>query len=194
MTGFVTLSCPSCGGKLEITEDVERFACSHCGQEHIVKRGGGIVSISPLVQGLKNIEIGVDKTAAELALKRISNELVDLINEKKNLLDASPYPKEFNETNLKTMIFIGCILISISILLISRDPEDFGYRCFSTFFFIAGSALVIPPLYPILTHNTKRVKEKMAWEATTGVRIKSLDEKIALINSELERNRKLISQ
>ena len=41
MADFVTLSCPSCGGKLEVTRDIERFACAHCGREHIVKRTGG---------------------------------------------------------------------------------------------------------------------------------------------------------
>ena len=61
MANFVTLSCPSCGGKLQITQDVERFACSHCGQEHIVKRSGGIVSLSPVVDALKRVGAGGDK-------------------------------------------------------------------------------------------------------------------------------------
>ena len=42
MANFVTLTCPSCGGKLEITEDVEKFACGNCGNEHIVNRRGNV--------------------------------------------------------------------------------------------------------------------------------------------------------
>ena len=53
MADFVTLTCPSCGGKLQITQDIERFACAHCGREHIVKRSGGIVSLSPIIDALK---------------------------------------------------------------------------------------------------------------------------------------------
>ncbi len=41
----VTLSCPTCGRRIEIAEDVERFACASCGQEHQVVRGGGIVRL-----------------------------------------------------------------------------------------------------------------------------------------------------
>ena len=63
MTDFVTLTCPNCGGKLEITGDIERFACGYCGQEHIVKRGGGVVSIIPIADDIKGIETGVDKVA-----------------------------------------------------------------------------------------------------------------------------------
>jgi predicted RNA-binding Zn-ribbon protein involved in translation (DUF1610 family) len=36
MSDFVTLTCPNCGGKLQITPDINRFACTHCGNEHIV--------------------------------------------------------------------------------------------------------------------------------------------------------------
>ena len=36
---IIALSCPSCGGKLQITSDIDRFACMHCGTESLVKRG-----------------------------------------------------------------------------------------------------------------------------------------------------------
>jgi len=92
MADFVTLSCPSCGGKLEITNDVERFACSHCGREHIVKRSGGIVSLSPVVDALNKVGVGVDKTAAELAIVRINREVVALEVEKSDFIKNHPRP------------------------------------------------------------------------------------------------------
>lgn len=75
---FVTLSCPSCGGKLQITADIERFACSYCGTEHIVRRSGGIISLAPVVEGLKKVQTGVDKTASELAIQRLTREIAEL--------------------------------------------------------------------------------------------------------------------
>jgi len=75
MDNFITLTCPTCGGKLQITDDIERFACSHCGNEHIVKRGGGIVSLAPVTESLNQIKVGVDKTASELAIKRLKEEI-----------------------------------------------------------------------------------------------------------------------
>jgi len=78
MPDFVSLTCPSCGGKLEITDDIDRFACGHCGNEHVVRRGGGIIALSPVAEGLKRVQVGVDKTASELAIRRLENEIEDL--------------------------------------------------------------------------------------------------------------------
>jgi ribosomal protein S27AE len=80
MPVFVTLTCPSCGGKLEITPEIDRFACGHCGNEHIVRRGGGIISIVPVVEGLREVRAGVDRTASELAIIRLKQELAELNN------------------------------------------------------------------------------------------------------------------
>jgi len=50
VTDFVTLTCPSCGGKLQITQDIDHFACAHCGTEHTVRRSGGTISLAPGIQ------------------------------------------------------------------------------------------------------------------------------------------------
>jgi predicted RNA-binding Zn-ribbon protein involved in translation (DUF1610 family) len=52
MAEFITLTCPTCGGKLQITEDIERFQCSHCGNDHLVKRFGGTITIAKIEIGL----------------------------------------------------------------------------------------------------------------------------------------------
>lgn len=89
---FLTLSCPNCGGKLEITPDIERFACQHCGYEHIVRRIGGIVSLEPVVQmlgqitngfshvgnGMNRLSFNTEKQAAELTIKRLKEEIDEL--------------------------------------------------------------------------------------------------------------------
>ena len=43
MGDYVSLTCPSCGGKLHVSTAIDRFACAYCGNEHIVKRGDGII-------------------------------------------------------------------------------------------------------------------------------------------------------
>ena len=78
MADFVSLTCPSCNGKLQIGRDLDRFACGYCGTEFAVNRGGGIVSLSPVMEGLKRVEKGVDKTASELAIARLSKDIDDL--------------------------------------------------------------------------------------------------------------------
>ena len=75
---FVTLACPSCGGKLQITKEIDRFACSYCGNEHLVRREGGLVFLAPIAEDIRHIRGGVDKTAAELAVARLTKEAVAL--------------------------------------------------------------------------------------------------------------------
>jgi DNA-directed RNA polymerase subunit RPC12/RpoP len=81
MVDYVTMSCPTCGGKLQITNDLERFACAYCGNEHIVKRSGGVVSLSPIIESLHKVQLGVDRTASELAIPRLEREIQQLESE-----------------------------------------------------------------------------------------------------------------
>lgn len=81
MPDFVTLSCPTCGGTLRITDEIDRFACAHCGNEHQVRRGGGIVSLAPVVGRLDSIQVGTDRTATELTIRRLQDEVKKLEDE-----------------------------------------------------------------------------------------------------------------
>src|SRR6266581_1910663 len=72
---FITLKCESCGGKLEVYDDIERFACGYCGTEMVVQRRGGTVALKLVQEAIKKVQIGTDKTAAELALVRLTNDL-----------------------------------------------------------------------------------------------------------------------
>ena len=107
MTDFISLTCPTCGGDLQITTDIERFACAHCGKEHIVKRGGGIIALSPV---LENVSKGVDSTASELALVRLEKELADI---KPKLILA----KE-KAMNYRTKADSRAVVLLITILLV----------------------------------------------------------------------------
>jgi hypothetical protein len=104
MPDYYTLTCPTCGGKLQITDEIDRFTCAHCGNEHIVKRMGGTISLAPVVEGLSNIQVGVDKTASELAITRLREEIRILQN---NL-------EQFNKQNsFLAYIFIITGLLSL---------------------------------------------------------------------------------
>jgi reverse gyrase len=81
MSEIISMSCPSCGGDLQITEDIDQFVCAHCGKEHIVKRFGNTISLSPVVDQLKKVQVGIDKTASELAIERLHREIGELEQE-----------------------------------------------------------------------------------------------------------------
>lgn len=56
---FITLACPNCGGKLQITPDTERFVCPFCEYEHIVQRTGGTVSLEPVIKAMQSIDSSI---------------------------------------------------------------------------------------------------------------------------------------
>src|SRR5262245_13677072 len=78
MPDFITLTCPTCGAKLKLTAQVDLLACASFGNEHMVHRGGGAIYLAPMAQDVKQIRLGVDKTAAELALVRLPKEIGEL--------------------------------------------------------------------------------------------------------------------
>lgn len=89
MPDFITLSCPSCGGKLEITKDLERFACGHCGTEHIVRRTPSTISLAPVTEVLEKVRDNTDRTAAELAIPRLKKEIAAF--ERKRLAEVAGF-------------------------------------------------------------------------------------------------------
>ena len=125
MPDFITMSCPSCGGKLQITNDIERFACAYCGTEQIVKRTGGVISLVPVIEEIKatrkaaeqsveevkGVRKGTDKTSAELALARIDKEYANLSAIKVNESIAKGCENTSNSILAFFFFLFGLILI-----------------------------------------------------------------------------------
>jgi len=72
---IVSLNCTNCGGVLEIHGDMDRFACGYCGSAQIVERRGGTVALRLMVDAVARVQVGTDKTAAELAIVRLEREI-----------------------------------------------------------------------------------------------------------------------
>jgi predicted RNA-binding Zn-ribbon protein involved in translation (DUF1610 family) len=75
MPDLITLTCPTCGAKLKVTDQIHLLACRNCGNEHMVVRDSGSMYLAPLAQDVRGIRVGVDKTAAELAIVRLIKEI-----------------------------------------------------------------------------------------------------------------------
>lgn len=78
---LMTLSCPSCGAKLEVTADEDRFACPNCGNEHLVQRSGSQVTLKPILESLQRVQQQVAATSAAVLDQRFSAELESLEKE-----------------------------------------------------------------------------------------------------------------
>jgi hypothetical protein len=101
MPDFVTLSCPTCGGKLKITPDIDRFACGNCGNEHLVVRSEGVVALKPLQESLTGLARAADRTASEMAIRRIQGEIAALQASKGPVRDKLTPLKEIEAAHKK---------------------------------------------------------------------------------------------
>ena len=85
--GIVSLKCTGCGASLDITPDLEVFTCTYCGARQMVRRGGGTVSLKPLEEAISRVQQGTDRTASELAVRRLREDLTAADRELQRLRD-----------------------------------------------------------------------------------------------------------
>jgi DNA-directed RNA polymerase subunit RPC12/RpoP len=45
MPGLISLVCPSCGGKLQVSACATSLTCQHCGNKHLVKHDDGVITL-----------------------------------------------------------------------------------------------------------------------------------------------------
>lgn len=154
MPDLISLSCPSCGGLLQITEDIDRFACAHCGTEQLVRRAGGVVSLKPIVECISQVRIGVDKTAAELAIRRLTEENGALELQRSQIAatyKGTKWSENFYRLGVRAVLGLSSILLLVS--LFSSGGWDVVTRTCA-----AGGAVVVLALY--LDFNASRVQSK----------------------------------
>ena len=78
MVTVLNLKCANCGANLEISPDTTDFACGYCGAAQIVERRGGTVALRLVTDAISKVQVGTDKTAAELAIRRLKDEITEL--------------------------------------------------------------------------------------------------------------------
>ena len=77
-----SLSCANCSAPLEIGGDTERFACAYCGSAQILERKGGTVFLKKVENAITAVQRGTDRTAAELAIPRLTRERGEVLEER----------------------------------------------------------------------------------------------------------------
>jgi hypothetical protein len=99
---------------LNITADVERFACQFCGYEHIVRRSGGTVSLEPVVKVMQNIDANIsrigfssEKQVAEQTITRLKKEIDEMTTRIGSAYDAN-----------QTAMILGIVMLMIGVGLI----------------------------------------------------------------------------
>ena len=209
MSDVITLTCPSCGGRLQITPDINRFVCAHCGNEHVVRRSGGIVSVQPIVEGLHSIQKGTDKTASELAIRRIQEELSSLawtrqkINEQIAVLQANVQASHKKRilTVLTGIFALAATVFSCLFLLLlpmyQRDSANIIVALAFVAFLVAGlisSGLFLWTLTSLLSlsavPSTEYLKQAQLQKQDER---QSITMQMEMLQKELQNHQKIVS-
>ncbi len=143
MLKVISIKCANCGGNLEITPDMEQFACGYCGASQVVQKQGGTISLKLVGDAIKQVQVGTDKTAAELAIKRLSGEM-ESVSQQVNHNDLLKR-QSTSENRKMFLMFWGAIFvfnIFVSGTVGGAFGEEFGGLVFA-FFLITGTVIII---------------------------------------------------
>jgi hypothetical protein len=189
MADFISLSCPSCGGKLQITSDIDRFACAHCGNEHIVRRSGGIVSLAPVAESLNNIKAGVDKTASELAIKRLSDE-ISQISSRISILKQEAFEREKKDPTYASRSPLGRALHEIVKVRGAKLPFTFYPVEQSLYWFIKNDTHLTTEEYDFLIQKVPSYNRRYPIVILSEMR--DLERQITIKNNELKHHQSIV--
>jgi ribosomal protein S27E len=128
---FVTLTCPSCGGKLNIRKDLERIACEFCGNEHLVHRYGGTVALQQVLDTIAQMKAELSLSTLDMDARRLREEIARLIKDLEN-----PNRASMTAGGLAVM-FVGLVLI------VSAFSNSTGWFLFGVALAILGSILTL---------------------------------------------------
>ena len=197
MSDFVTLTCPSCGGKLQITRDIDRFACAHCGREHVVRRGGGLVSLSPVIEQIKHVGAVADRTASELAIHRLTSEIAELEGTRSCIsTDRSQVRKESSPHAPMTRFDMLALVLAVAVLIIGCVAfpllaEKWEYAILAPIVgLVTAYALVAILMFRIYFRGAAWINQEIA---RRQAEITRLEREIASKKEELQKHQKTVS-
>lgn len=151
---LIKLTCPKCGGKLEILSELDWVSCGYCGNELILQRSGGVITVAPIINGLKEVKIGADRAASELAIVRLNGEISDLIRRRNNI-DTSQTPVGSTCSSI-IIVLIGLLsMLAFTIIFAPEVP--------------LGLKIVLPVLCVIFFIIAVRYHNKKLDEASVAV-------------------------
>jgi hypothetical protein len=183
MSNLITLTCPSCGGRLEVTNNTERYVCAHCGNAHIVDPGVRADSLAKEVDALKN----------ESALRRLESEIEEL-EKRKQALHASTTTGINPETEAALVKWggVGLLIVAAGTVLllgsqIGREGAIF-YIFAAIPFFVAAILLA---KYGLLDKRT--LSRWQARHEVTLTELNDVERQLARKREEFERRKKLLA-
>jgi DNA-directed RNA polymerase subunit RPC12/RpoP len=186
MTGqFVSLKCVNCGGKLEVYDNVEGFACGYCGSEMAVQRRGGTIALTAVTEAVRQVQAGTDRTAGELAIVRLEREWAAL-SSRLAMMPRPPTPLgtlAYRSLVLFGITFVGLIM-AVGVFAseeIPNGPSD-----------VIGVSIIVGSI--LFAVWIAFFKARATPSSLLQQRRAAIESRIAEIESELIQNRAIVSQ
>lgn len=152
MPDFITLTCPNCGGKLTVVDDMQTLACSFCGNEHYVYRGEGVISLLPIEKKIEELKTSVSTSKEEISKINKIKEINQLEEE------LEKWDKKDTRLGIRndimTYLFGVCIVIGLVYAFIVRE--------FWVLLIVIPVIIILVILKKGSERETAEVKEKMA--------------------------------
>ena len=200
----VPLKCVSCGAALEISPDMEQFACGYCGASLLVERRGGTVALKRLTDAIAKVQAGTDRTAAELDIKRLTEEFP--IAEKRLSEEIDRQAREMSAARaqgkaaweplhssagncMAKAIFLAAVGVTLALVCSNSNATGTGIACM-----VAAIAVVVGGVF-LSKHLRTKEAELLAQQKIREAELLAQQE-LALkpIKAELESIKKKLEQ
>src|SRR5262249_33549760 len=99
--------------------EMDIFACGYCGSRQVVQRQGGTVSLKLIGEAIARVQDGTDRTAAELAVRRLREELVQVEAKVKTLGNQS----KAEEANSTTGVLLIVLVLFVTVFAVSAARD-----------------------------------------------------------------------
>jgi hypothetical protein len=177
---LLKLSCANCSAPLEIGEDLERFTCSYCGTAQIVERSGGAIATRKIETVLQAVQRGTDRTAAELAIPRLTRELAEAQSARADILATA---RKSGDRAMRARR--NAALITFGVIVFFGPVLAAGIGALGGFFTLIWAVAIIA--VPIWVYNHYQLPADKVPEATAA-----LDARIAHLEAHLQANRSIL--
>jgi DNA-directed RNA polymerase subunit RPC12/RpoP len=182
MVRVFSLQCISCGSKLNVSSEMSRFACGYCGAELIVEREGGTVALKSVVDAVAKIQAGTDKTAAELALRRLHGELGQLNQAYDQRLWKSKTEKSAWPMQSSIAIAASAAVGVAGGGLVGQLNAGAGGLLFALIFGVGGIIAVV-----------LKMKRDEAVDSRASLDRANINERMAEVNAQIAKNNQIVN-
>ena len=184
------MKCPTCGATLQVQSNQDQFSCAYCGSALTVARHGGTVAL--IVEGISKVQVGTDKTAAELALVRLRNELAENALAMESHMESMPPPYEPEIAPGLTNSEFGFLLGGAALAFGAMTLSIFLALIVAAVFVFAVRALRSDRLRIVAHKNESSRRASEALHQEFNSKLVALYEQNMSVGAQIEKNRIIV--